>query len=163
MEYKMTHSHSLFHVIHSRNDLVADRTIKIYNVSEDAYEITATLQGHEGAVWQVSWAHPKFGVLLASCSFDGSVLIHREQRPGDWVVLHAARGLHTSSVNGVAFAPHEFGLQVAAASSDGRVSVLRHQPNHTWSVEYSGGLSRRRQRRHVGAGRGVRGGGQHGR
>jgi protein transport protein SEC13 len=87
-------------------------------------------------VWQVSWAHPKFGVLLASCSFDGSVLIRREQRPGDWIVLHAAQGLHESSVNGVTFAPHEFGLQVAAASSDGRVSVLKHLPNQTWSVEY---------------------------
>lgn len=87
-------------------------------------------------MWQVSWAHPRFGVLLASCSFDGSVIIHREQRPGDWAVLHAARGLHTSSVNSVAFGPPEYGLQVAAASSDGRVSVLQHQPNQTWSVSY---------------------------
>lgn len=39
----------------------SDRTIKIYNVSEDASELSATLQGHEGPVWQVSWAHPKFG------------------------------------------------------------------------------------------------------
>jgi protein transport protein SEC13 len=115
---------------------LTDRTVKIYNVSETSYEISATLQGHEGPVWQVSWAHPKFGVLLASCSFDGGVLIHREQRPGEWTVLHAARGLHESSVNGVAFAPHEYGLMVAASSSDGRVSVLKHQPNHTWSVEY---------------------------
>lgn len=38
-----------------------DRTIKIYNVSETASELSATLQGHEGPVWQVSWAHPKFG------------------------------------------------------------------------------------------------------
>ena len=24
---------------------------------------------HDGPVWQVAWAHPKFGTLLASCSF----------------------------------------------------------------------------------------------
>lgn len=113
-----------------------DRTVKIYNVSDTSYELSATLHGHEGAVWQVSWAHPKYGVMLASCSFDGGVLIRREQRPGDWSVLHGAPGLHESSVNGVAFSPHEFGLQVAAASSDGRVSILKHLPNHTWSVEY---------------------------
>jgi protein transport protein SEC13 len=135
-------SHSILHsiVFYSIGcifvHVYTDRTIKIYNVSESAYEITATLQGHEGPVWQVSWAHPKYGVLLASCSFDGSVLIHREQRPGEWTVLHAARNLHDSSVNGVAFAPQELGLMVAAASSDGRVSVLQHQSNHTWSVEY---------------------------
>lgn len=116
----------------------SDRTIKIYNVSENAYELTATIQGgHEGPVWQVSWAHPKFGVLLASCSFDGSVLLHREVRPREWMVIHAARHLHESSVNGVAFAPHEHGLLVAAASSDGRVSVLQHEAaNNTWAVHY---------------------------
>jgi protein transport protein SEC13 len=75
-------------------------------------------------------------VLLASCSFDGSVWIHKEQAPGDWTVIHAARQLHESSVNGVAFGPHEYGLIVAAASSDGRVSVLRHQADQTWTVQY---------------------------
>ena len=75
-------------------------------------------------------------VILASCSFDGSVLIHRETRPRDWTLLHAARHVHESSVNSVAFCPHEFGLRVAAASSDGRVSILTHQPDNSWSTEY---------------------------
>jgi protein transport protein SEC13 len=55
-----------------------DRTVKIFQVSETSSELAATLQGHEGPVWQVSWAHPKFGVLLASCGFDGSVLVHQQ-------------------------------------------------------------------------------------
>jgi len=87
-------------------------------------------------VWQVSWAHPKFGVLLGSCSFDGSVLIHRETRPRDWSLMYSNTTLHESSVNGLAFAPHEFGLLLAAASSDGKVSVLTHQPDNSWSVDY---------------------------
>jgi len=159
----------------------SDRTVKVYNVFEQGYELVATLQGHEGPVWQVSWAHPKFGVLLASCSFDGSVLIHAQQQSSSssssqsstavvgaqqqpqasktstragavttttatttiskntesWTLLHAARRLHESSVNGVAFAPHEFGvLMLATAGSDGKVSVMRHEPNHTWTVDY---------------------------
>jgi protein transport protein SEC13 len=127
--------------------LLSDRTIKIYNVSEDSYEHTATIQGHEGPVWEVSWAHPKFGSILASCSFDGSVLIHREQqqqqqhRGGQqpagqsWGILHASYRLHESSVNSVQFHPEL--LMAAAASADGRVSILSHQPhNHTWLVEY---------------------------
>jgi protein transport protein SEC13 len=114
-----------------------DRTVKIYNVSDTSYELSATLQGHQGPVWQVSWAHPKFGVLLASCSFDGSVQIHKEGRAREWALIHAANQLHESSVNGVAFGPHEMGLAVAAASSDGRVSVVTHQPEQqTWSIEY---------------------------
>ena len=30
---------------------------------------------HEGPVWQVSWAHPMFGNLLASCSYDRKVSV----------------------------------------------------------------------------------------
>lgn len=115
-----------------------DRTIKVYNVSESSYELSATLANlHEGPVWQVSWAHPQFGVVLASCSFDGSVLIHKESRPREWSVLHAARQLHDSSINSVAFCPPEFGMQLAAASSDGRVSVLQYDTStHAWRVHY---------------------------
>lgn len=113
-----------------------DRTVKVFNISDNDYQLCATLQGHEGPVWGLSWAHPKFGVLLASCSFDGSVFIYKEQTPGNWAIWHDARSLHESSVNAVAFCPHEFGLQLACASADGRVSMLVHQPNHTWSVEY---------------------------
>ena len=106
--------------------------------SGGSYELAATLQGQEGPVWQVSWAHPKFGVLLASCSFDGSVWIFRESRPREWTVIHAARQLHDSSVNGVTFGPEEYGNMIlAAASSDGRVSVLEHNPaNQMWTVDY---------------------------
>lgn len=110
--------------------------MKIYDVSGNTYAHTATLQGHEGPVWEISWSHPKFGVVLASCSFDGSVLIHRESPPGSWTLIHAARGLHDSSVNGVSFGPHQYGLTCAAASSDGRVSFLSHNEDDTWSVEY---------------------------
>lgn len=85
-------------------------------------------------MWQVSWAHPKFGVILASCSFDGSILIHRETRPREWALLHAAHHIHESSVNGIAFAPYEFGLMLAACSSDGTVSILTHQPDNTWGA-----------------------------
>ncbi len=114
----------------------SDRTVKIFNVSGSSHVLSATLHGHEGPVWQVSWAHPSFGVVLASCSFDGSVLIHRETRPHEWTLFYAARQIHESSVNCVAFAPHEFGLMLASASSDGKVSVLAHQLDGSWSTVY---------------------------
>lgn len=49
----------------------SDRTIKIFDVAGERFHNSATLTGHEGPVWQVAWAHPKFGTLLASCSYDG--------------------------------------------------------------------------------------------
>lgn len=87
---------------------------------------SATLRGHEGPVWQVAWAHPKFGVILGSCSYDGTVLIHRETTPNTWTIVYQHR-VHESSVNSISWAPHEYGLILACASSDGRVSILEYK------------------------------------
>eukprot|EP00057_Strongylocentrotus_purpuratus_P019109 XP_011673583.1 PREDICTED: protein SEC13 homolog [Strongylocentrotus purpuratus] len=79
---------------------------------------------HEGPVWQVAWAHPMYGNILASCSYDRKVIIWKETN-GAWDKLYEY-GNHESSVNSVQWAPSEFGLVLAAASSDGSVSVLTH-------------------------------------
>ncbi|KAM6499430.1 hypothetical protein JOM56_004938 [Amanita muscaria] len=52
---------------------------------------------HTGPVWQVVWAHPRYGHILASCSYDGKVLIWKEQQSsasGGWSkdTLHTASG-----------------------------------------------------------------------
>lgn len=46
-------------------------------------------------VWQVAWAHPKFGTILASCAYDGRVLIFKEQN-GTWTKIHE-NNKHTAS------------------------------------------------------------------
>jgi WD40 repeat protein len=52
---------------------------------------------HTGPVWQVAWAHPKYGQILASCSYDGKVLIWKEQTPsGGWQKVKE-HTLHTAS------------------------------------------------------------------
>lgn len=40
------------------------------------------LNSHEGPVWQVAWAHPKFGPILASASYDGKVIIWKDNGSG---------------------------------------------------------------------------------
>lgn len=35
-------------------------------------------------MWQVGWAHPKFGSLLASCSFDNRVIVWKEVSDNTW-------------------------------------------------------------------------------
>lgn len=86
---------------------------------------------HQGPVWEVAWAHPKFGTLLASCSYDGKVLVWKEEQ-SVWSIVYE-HSLHTASVNSVAFAPHEFGLLLACGSSDGRVSVVEYK-DEKWNV-----------------------------
>ena len=109
----------------------SDRKIKVFDLSGDIYHNSATISAHDGPVWQVAWAHPKYGVILASCSYDGSVLIHREVAHNSWALFYEHRYidgiLRTSSVNSISWAPHEFGLILACAASDGIVSILEYK------------------------------------
>jgi len=116
--------------------------VKIYALEGPAdgptHRLTDTLKGHSGAVWCVSWAHPKFGALLASSSYDGRIIVWRESAAsssaggapaaGGWTKAHDYAG-HTASVNIVAWAPPEAGCVLAAASSDGAVSLLELRDN----------------------------------
>ena len=107
----------------------SDKTIKIFEVEGETHKLVETLHGHEGPVWQVDWAHPKFGVILASCSYDGKVLIWREEN-GTWSQI-AVHNVHSASVNSVQWAPHEYGPLLLAASSDGKGSVVEFKENGT--------------------------------
>lgn len=108
----------------------SDRTIKIFEITGDIYHCSATLSVHEGPVWQISWAHPKFGILLASCSYDGSVIIQKELSQGNWSKLYELK-LVDSSANSICWAPHEYGLMLACASSDGKVNIIEYK-NSQW-------------------------------
>ncbi|KAJ1550352.1 GTPase-activating protein S13, partial [Nowakowskiella sp. JEL0078] len=117
----------------------SDRSIRIFEVEGENQRLVETLTGHEGPVWQLAWAHPKFGNILASCSYDCKVFIWREINGRFQKIKehtgHASSGIHFGSfspalpnvsfeVNAVTWAPHEYGLILACASSDGRISVL---------------------------------------
>ncbi|KAN0078310.1 WD40-repeat-containing domain protein [Tylopilus felleus] len=118
----------------------SDRTVKVFNVVDGEPSKTAgqTLKGHTGPVWQVAWAHPKFGNILASCSYDGQVLIWREQTQGPsagtWTKIKE-HSLHTASVNSISWAPHELGAILACASSDGKLSVLTFKDDGQWVAD----------------------------
>ena len=82
----------------------------------------------------LSQAHPKFGTLLASSSYDGRVHIYRESpsqtpsQPPQWTLVFTST-IHTASVNMVAWSPPDLGCLLACASSDGNVSVLEFRDN----------------------------------
>lgn len=106
----------------------SDRTVKVFDVEKKKQ--LAELKGHSGPVWEVCWAHPKYGSLLASCGYDGKVIVWKETA-GEWAMEyeHAA---HDASVNSISWAPHEAGLILACGSSDGQISILSNA-NNTWS------------------------------
>eukprot|EP00271_Cylindrocystis_brebissonii_P021738 TRINITY_DN7944_c0_g1_i1.p1 TRINITY_DN7944_c0_g1~~TRINITY_DN7944_c0_g1_i1.p1 ORF type:complete len:305 (-),score=24.09 TRINITY_DN7944_c0_g1_i1:1205-2119(-) len=105
----------------------SDRTIKLFNVVADHHTHLADLTGHEGPVWQVSWAHPRFGSLLASCSYDRKVIVWKEAAENQWIQAQVFAD-HEASVNSISWAPHEFGLCLASASSDGSIAIHTYSP-----------------------------------
>mmetsp|Transcript_8395 Transcript_8395/g.14452 ORF Transcript_8395/g.14452 Transcript_8395/m.14452 type:complete len:313 (-) Transcript_8395:398-1336(-) len=117
----------------------SDRTIKIFNVIGETQVHLADLVGHEGPVWQISWAHPKFGSVLASSSFDRSVIIWKETQENVWEKIYVSPPtLHESSINSISFAPQELGLQLACGSSDGSISIIQHVPGTGWEASKKG-------------------------
>jgi len=102
----------------------SDRTVKIFEVNPNGtHKLIASLRGHEGPVWQLSWSHPKHGNLLASCSYDKKVIIWKEESSDTWKKVYE-HTTHESSVNSLEWAPHEFGCLLACASSDGSISII---------------------------------------
>lgn len=99
----------------------SDRTIKIFEDLENNPSNVATLNGHEGPVWQVAWSHPKYESLLASCSYDRRVFVWKEVSKGQWQIIHQYQ--HQASVNSICWAPYEHGLILASASSDCTICV----------------------------------------
>ena len=107
--------------------------MSIYEVNGDTPRKVGELRAHEGPVWQVAWAHPRFGSIIATCSYDRRMLVWKETAQG-WSVIHEVRE-HTRSVNSVAFAPHEHGLVLASGSSDGTVVVSTWLDHDRWHHE----------------------------
>ncbi|KAL7068853.1 hypothetical protein ACR3K2_06880 [Cryptosporidium serpentis] len=103
----------------------SDHTIRIFDVSTDQPTFLVELKGHEGPVWQVCWAHPTFGSVLASCSYDKRVIVWKEIHRGHWEAVYSCDEF-TSSVNGISWCPWEYGLQFACAVADGTVAVCSY-------------------------------------
>uniref|UniRef100_A0A914W122 Protein SEC13 homolog n=1 Tax=Plectus sambesii TaxID=2011161 RepID=A0A914W122_9BILA len=113
----------------------SDRLIKIFDVKPNGQSFPiAELTGHEGPVWQVTWAHPKFESVLASCSYDRKVIIWKEQQGGKWNRFYEYNQ-HDASINSISWAPHQFGLILACASTDNNISIISYQASdHSWDA-----------------------------
>jgi protein transport protein SEC13 len=109
----------------------ADSMVHIWDISDGQQKVAGQLKGHEGPVWKVAWAHPKFGSIVASCGYDMKIIIWKEVQPGNWQIAHMDSS-HTASVNDVEFCQWEYGLRLACASSDGNVSILTYDANGQW-------------------------------
>ncbi|KAL7718496.1 Protein transport protein SEC13 [Entamoeba marina] len=111
-----------------------DNTITIFDTTKDEPTLIATLKGHSAPVWQVQWSHPRFGPVIASCSYDKTVMIWRETTTNVYEMIYTHK-YHTKSVNSISFLPSANGLRLACGSSDGHVSILEYEERtKTWNT-----------------------------
>lgn len=104
----------------------SDHLVKIFEVKPNGSSYPmAELAGHEGPVWQVSWAHPKYDNVLASCSHDRKAIVWKEIN-GKWQKVYEYNQ-HDASINSIVWAPHQFGLIFACCSTDNSISIIEYQ------------------------------------
>mmetsp|Transcript_22016 Transcript_22016/g.37189 ORF Transcript_22016/g.37189 Transcript_22016/m.37189 type:complete len:365 (+) Transcript_22016:54-1148(+) len=146
----------------------SDRSIKVWDLVEEAPEhrpqgvgaggrddgevprstsrwvCSEIAKPHTGSIWRLSWAHPEFGQIFASCSEDKSVIIWEEQEilsavgegegPGGRWLKKTQLFDSKKSVNAVQFSPRQLGLKLATASADGIVRI--YEANDVFSLNY---------------------------
>lgn len=109
-----------------------DAKIKLFDVRNEQQRKIAELSDHTGSIWQLAWAHPVFGQILASCSYDGECIIYKKNEQTDkWEVN--LKQTYGKSLNSVCFGPPEFGLRLAVASQDEDIIILTFEKEKgTW-------------------------------
>jgi len=113
----------------------SDRTIQIFEIIKNNHRLLCKLTGHRGPVWKVSWAHPTYGRVLASCGYDKQVIIWKETG-SKWIQWFVDNKFN-SSVNTVQFSPSTTSnnrLELIAGSSDGSIKIYALQ-NNKWIID----------------------------
>ncbi|PFH46735.1 hypothetical protein AMATHDRAFT_77541 [Amanita thiersii Skay4041] len=118
-----------------------DQRIKVWKLNETdgSWSVEDEWKAHDAPVSKLSWAHPEFGTILASSSFDRTVKIWEQTTP---IISHQALVNGASpqqsisrwveramlpdakaGVRAVEFAPHQLGLKLATISSDNHLRI----------------------------------------
>ncbi|CAA9994499.1 unnamed protein product [Nesidiocoris tenuis] len=115
----------------------SDQFIKVWEMDSDnsidgGWKLSATWKAHSGSVWKVTWAHPEFGQVLASCSFDRTAAVW-EEIVSEQNIYSQTGQKHWAkrttlvdsrmSVMDIKFAPKSLGLLLATCSVDGIIRI----------------------------------------
>lgn len=109
--------------------------------------VSTDFTAHSGIIWRLSWAHPEFGQLLASCSEDKTICVWEEQESLTPSATQSSGGGQKekwlkkvslseskTSIKDVKFAPRHLGLKLASASADGCIRI--YEATDVFSLNY---------------------------
>jgi WD40 repeat protein len=116
----------------------SDKHIKVFTFDEEkqVWNHDDIPRAHHDSIWRLSWSHPEFGQLIASCSEDNTVRIWEEQETNSsntysdgaasgfkWLKKATLSSNNRRSVNDVKFSHRSLGLKLATVSSDGYLRI----------------------------------------
>jgi nucleoporin SEH1 len=96
---------------------------------DDSWKQTAEWKAHDSIIFKLAWAPSEYGDILASCSYDRTVIIWERggAKSGPNMLqkwINRAKLVDSrQAVNDIAFAPKHLGLQIATCSADGSVRL----------------------------------------
>jgi protein transport protein SEC13 len=86
-------------------------------------KLVGSIFAHHGPIWGLEWAHPSFGNIFASCSYDGYIRVWQQQNENpEFIQIHEYNV--GCSANTLHFGPLEYGLRFAVALANGNVVVV---------------------------------------
>eukprot|EP00441_Pelagodinium_beii_P037628 CAMPEP_0197630950 /NCGR_PEP_ID=MMETSP1338-20131121/8281_1 /TAXON_ID=43686 ORGANISM="Pelagodinium beii, Strain RCC1491" /NCGR_SAMPLE_ID=MMETSP1338 /ASSEMBLY_ACC=CAM_ASM_000754 /LENGTH=214 /DNA_ID=CAMNT_0043202305 /DNA_START=89 /DNA_END=730 /DNA_ORIENTATION=+ len=101
-----------------------DGVVRIWN--SEQHDLLMELRAHKAAVLLIAWAGRGLHASLVSGAADGSVVIWREDKHGQWNAVHHffVKGPATA----VSFCPREYGLLMAVSGGDrGEVCIINRK------------------------------------
>ena len=110
----------------------SDRKIKIFLKQNSKWRLQYDFFAHEDITHKVKWAHPDFGSIIASCSFDKTVIIWEEPKTNilmnqpeiiensdrPWII-RAKLSDSKESIEDIKFGPKHRGLILCTAATEG--------------------------------------------
>jgi len=105
-----------------------DRFVRVWDLTDNGeWSLVGEWQAHRGSVSMLSWGHPEFGSLIATCGSDHEAKIFEERTNATSVASRwTAKAQLTEArkaVSCVEFAPRHWGLKLATGSADGCVRI----------------------------------------
>lgn len=109
----------------------SDQYVKIWDQDKFGnWNLSSAWKAHSGSVWKVTWCHPEFGQVIATCSFDRTACIWEEvveQNIGEGPLKRWTKKANLvdsrTSVTDVKFGPRYLGLYLTTCSADGTIRI----------------------------------------
>lgn len=116
--------------------ITGDRKVKIYKKDKSGrFQYSSKFNGHQGPIWRVKWAHPDFGSVIATCSFDNTIIIweedentiiSNEQEVEKLMSTWVEKGklyVRSDSVEDIKFSPKHMGFMIGAVYANGKIII----------------------------------------